>query len=268
MVELDFKNRKPLGLLSGFIMIAKIEMIALINNLQIIYNELLTPVLSFLFLSLTLGKLIGDVNIKGESITYINYTFIGIIARLTFSQMYTTVYRVVVDRKYNLLSYKYYMGISPISYVLGMSIMPIAIFLLQSIVLYLIGLIFNVTIGLYSFVKLILFAFICQIFWCGLGICISLMTKDYKTRDLILNILLIPLSYAAPIFYVLESVPKAIQVISMLNPLTYQLDAMRSIFVDRLNTKTLLPCILIIILVILLSTHLLKRIEFKSKERK
>lgn len=266
-IELDYSKRKSLGL-QGLFSIIKIELMAFKNNLQLLLNSLLAPVLSFIFLSLSLNKLVGDVDINGVTMTYINYTFIGIIARQTFDQMYTTVYRVIIDRKYHLLSYKYYMGVDPFYYVVGMSSMPILTFLLQAICLYIIGIIIGATVSIKSFVLILLFAFICQIFWCELGILIALATKNYKTRDIIMNVLLIPLAYATPIFYVLDKAPKAIKYISLLNPLTYQMSVMRSIEIGRIDTNSFIISVLLTAILVFIVSFTLKRIEFKSVERR
>lgn len=55
------------------------------------------------------------------------------------------------------------------------------------------------------------------------------MIKDYKQRDFVMNTLMLPVLFAAPLFYSLENAPVFLRLLSQINPLTYQLEAMRTI---------------------------------------
>ena len=95
-----------------------IEYKAIENNKQIIYTQLMVPILYFVFFGLGIGKSFSSLAFKGENVSYIEYIFVGIIGVILNSQMNQSVYRVNLDKKWGLLAYKRIKGTSAISYFL------------------------------------------------------------------------------------------------------------------------------------------------------
>jgi len=96
-----------------------IEYKAIENNKQIIYTQLMVPILYFVFFGFGIGNSFSSLAFKGESVSYIEYIFVGIIGVILNSQMNQSVYRVNLDKKWGLLAYKRIKGTSAISYFLG-----------------------------------------------------------------------------------------------------------------------------------------------------
>lgn len=124
-MNLPYLNEKEQLGVKGLISIIKVEFYALKSNMQIIYKSFITPFLYFVFYVLTLGTMIKEVVYEQVTMSYLNYAFAGIIAIIIFKEMFTCVYRVIIDRRSKLLNYKLYMGVNPIFYFLGMSFIPI-----------------------------------------------------------------------------------------------------------------------------------------------
>ena len=208
-----------------------IEYKAIENNKQIIYTQLMVPILYFVFFGFGIGNSFSSLAFKGENVSYIEYIFVGIIGVILNSQMNQSVYRVNLDKKWGLLAYKRIKGTSAISYFLGKLVFPLGITIVQVLLIYFLSFFLGIKIQIVPFLKVLIIVIISLVFWFSLGVIISLGTVSYRTRDLILGTLLLPIIFAAPTFYSLDN-SKVLYYISKLNPLTYQLTSMRTVIFD------------------------------------
>ena len=243
-----------------------IEYKAIVNNKQIIYTQLMVPVLYFIFFGFGIGNNFLSLIFNGESVSYIEYIFVGIIGVILNSQMNQSVYRVNLDKKWGLLAYKRIKGTSAIAYFLGKLVFPLGITVVQVLLIYFLSFFLGIRIQLFSFLKVLLIVVISLIFWFSLGVIISLGTVSYRTRDLILGTLLVPIIFAAPTFYSLDN-SKILYYISKLNPLMYQLTSMRTIIFDmKLDVNTYVTLLLSIIMFIIAILVIIKS-ELLGDER-
>lgn len=250
----------------NFIATSYIEYKAIRNNMQIIYTQLMLPILYFIFFGLGLNGSFGTLTFKGSTVSYLEYVFIGIIGIVLNSQMSQSVYRVNLDRKWGLLAYKRIKGTSPIIYFLGKLLFPLGITIIQVALVYILSFFLGVYISIAIFLKLLLVVIISLIFWFSLGTIISLGTVSYRTRDFILGVLLLPIIFAAPTFYSLDN-STILYYISKLNPLTYQLTSMRTIVFNidvEINTYITLILSLVMFVLAILT---IKYSELLSDER-
>lgn len=54
--------------------------------------------------------------------------------------------------------------------------------------------------------------------------CVTLLIKNYKQRDFVMDTLLVPILFAAPLFYSFDNALFILKCISRMNPLTYQVE--------------------------------------------
>ena len=80
------------------------ELKALWSNKQIIYSSLLSPILYFLFYSVGIQSTFGDISFNGTTVSFLSYSLIGIFAMSLFKEMYQCVYRMIIDKRWGLLS--------------------------------------------------------------------------------------------------------------------------------------------------------------------
>lgn len=239
--------------------IVRIEFYALKSNPQIIYSNLLLPIMYFLFFMLPLNGLISDVTYSGIEMDYKLYVLPGIFTVIYFREMFTCVYRIIIDRRSGLLQYKLNAGIPIFLYIFGMAFIPIIGVIVQIIMLLFLLFLFTGIIFSFPIIVLILiFSILFEIFWCIIGVLIAIITKNYKTRDFILNTLLIPVMYLAPIFSVIDKSPKFIQVLSIINPLTYQANVLRDIIIQSNNYTNLIIALVCTLISVFVASLLVK----------
>ena len=137
---------------------------------------------------------------------------------------------------------------------------------MQVLLIYFLSFFLGIKIQIVPFLKVLIIVIISLVFWFSLGVIISLGTVSYRTRDLILGILLLPIIFAAPTFYSLDN-SKVLYYISKLNPLTYQLTSMRTVIFDmELDINTYVTIFLSLIMFVLAISVIIKS-ELLGDER-
>nr|WP_277348190.1 ABC transporter permease [Bifidobacterium sp. DSM 109957] len=104
-------------------------------------------------------------------------------------------------------------------------------------------------------------------FWSCFGYSLTGLIKDYQTRDLVLSVLLLPLTFSAPVFYSLDAAPVFLKIIGAVNPLTYQVVFVRDLMGGTVNWVALavtVVCLLAISVIGVLSTSRMRRLSFEG----
>ncbi|UXS44920.1 ABC transporter permease [Staphylococcus delphini] len=266
MKKLNYRDQRS-NLIESIFKMSYIEFRALINNKHLIYTQILIPILYFLFYSTGIASTFGMIHYGSKEVSFLQFSFIGIIGLIVYSQMAQSVYRIILDRKWGLLALKYFKGVTPLAYIIGKMSFPLFNFLIQVVVLYLISLIFGDYFSVKRFILIALCSIIMMIFWFSVGTVISLKITSYKIRDLILNTLLLPVSFTAPIFFSFDKAPLLIRTISYLNPLTYQLNAMRDIGFGVSNPFNIGIVMIMAILMSTIALYSIKNAKLTTNER-
>lgn len=111
--------------LSSFVIVVETELNALKSNKHIIYSSLLTPILYYVFYAIGIQSTFGDIYFHGQYMSFLSFAFAGILIMCLFQQMNQSVYRLVIDKRWNILPIKLESGINPECYVLGISTLPL-----------------------------------------------------------------------------------------------------------------------------------------------
>lgn len=265
MKTLNYKEQN-VSPIQGLKNTAYIEFKALLNNKQIIYTGLLMPILYYLFYSVGISSTFGGITYRNIETTSMRFSFIGIVGMIIYSQMNQSVYRIILDRKWGLLAFKFFKGVNPFVYIVGKMVFPIVSFTLQVLVLYILSLVMGDYFTFKNFLGIIGLSLIMLMFWFCLGTVISLKTTSYKTRDMILNTIMLPIAYTAPTFFSFDNAPMAIRVASYLNPLTYQLNTLRDFAFGTGYYDNFIIVIVMTLVMIIIAVYSVKNAELTSDE--
>lgn len=236
-------------------------------------SQLLTPLLYFIFIVTALSETIGNITINDVLIPYNEYALVGILTMSMMGQMSRVIYRMTVDRRYGFFALKMQAGIKPFFYILSMSTGAVLGYATQAIIFYLIILAFHLHFTLFPF-NFTLFPFICMwgiglislFFWISLGTVITMFIKTYQMRDMVLTFLIMPLSFSAPSFYVLHDAPSFIQILALINPLTYQLNAMRAAAFGTVSEVSVMYVLLFSLAGLLLAARVIRHTNLLTNE--
>ncbi|RLK63802.1 ABC transporter permease [Atopobacter sp. AH10] len=226
MQAIEFRERSNLGVY-GLGLLIKYELIAFLENKGAVLSLFVTPILYFVFICLGVNRMAGNISYEGISISYLEYSLTGITMIFIISQMSQTIYRTTIDKRYGLLALKLLSGIKPIYYVLGMSTYAVLGLFIQVFALIAIATLFGIRFSLLQMGLLAITISLILIFWSSLAVALTLRINNYEVRDNIISFVITPLSFTAPVFYVLDYVPEWMQILAKINPVTYQLEALR-----------------------------------------
>lgn len=262
------KLRKESNLgLNGIRIVGKNEIIAFFRSKGLVASQLLQPILYVVFIVVGLNNSIGSVNYNGLIVPYSNYTIVGIFSLLIVGQMTQVIYRVTIDKRYGLLALKLSSGVKPFYYILGMSLYSILGLGIQEIVIYLIGLLFNINISFPLFLYIMLLSFVVLLFWTSLGVLITMFINDYQKRDIVIRFLITPLGFTAPVFYLYDTALRVVQIFGAINPLSYQLAVLRDTFFGIQSSLQIFLLILASLLSIVVTAIIIPKINLVLVER-
>jgi ABC-2 type transport system permease protein len=263
----DFRKNSHIGMLFAIKFMIISEFNAYKTSVAQLIRQILSPVLYFIFLAQGLGALISKISFMGKYVDYKTYVFLGIFAYILITFFSESIYRTTVDKRYGLLAFKLQSGIKPSYYVIGGGIFSAVSMLVQTLILFMVALFFGVKVSLLLYVFGVLFAIVSLYFWRALGVLIAIGIKDYRTRDLILTFGVLPLSFAAPVFYSLDNSPLLIKLVASVNPLTYQIQAIRSIAFGKFSIFYIGISLIITIVTILITNIIINKLNISLSER-
>ncbi|MDF0479552.1 ABC transporter permease [Vagococcus sp. PNs007] len=262
----DLRFESKLGV-KGFRIVAHNEIVAFFLNKGLVLSQIIQPLLYVLFIGVGLNGAISSVFYNETEVSYLLYSSIGIFGSLIIGQTTQVIYRTTIDKRYGLLALKLSSGVSSIFYILGMSLYPMLGLLIQELIIAFILIFFNTSgISLVSLIFTIIFSIFILLFWTSVAILLTTYINDYQKRDIIIRFFLTPLGFTAPVFYMLKDVPTVLKFFAYLNPLTYQIDALRSIAFGINDTLLIFINIIMIIFAVLISAINLSKVKLVFKE--
>jgi ABC-2 type transport system permease protein len=158
---------------------------------------------------------------------YFQFLAPGVIG---MSILFTAIFagiQVIWDRQFGFLKETLVAPVSRFTIVLGKTFGGATIATMQGIIV----LILSCFLGFRPDISLLPVALLCMIliaiFFTGLGITIASIIEDMNGFQLIMNFLVQPLFFLSGALFPLNTLPKALQIVTALDPLSYGVDGIR-----------------------------------------
>lgn len=186
----------------------------------------------------------------GRGIRYLDFLSPGIIIQtIVFSAMFSGGVSLLMDKEFGTLKLLMLAPISRASIILGKTLGGAIEALISGfitlIIVILLGIKVKYDIMLVVFVPLIMtlvaFGFI------GMSTVIATKVKRLEQFIMMTQTIILPLWFVSGAIYPLDSMPNWMQVIAKINPLTYAVDALRSIMIRGAIIESIIPDVLILI---------------------
>lgn len=264
MNPLLFKHYAALNI-SAILSITYMEAKIFFQTRPMLISQLLTPLLYFIFIVTALSETIGNISVNGVLIPYNEYALVGILTMSMMGQMSRVIYRMTVDRRYGFFSLKMQAGINHFLYSFDEYR---CYFRLRHAIRCLLPHYPGFSPAFYF---IFFYMYVGNrtdqfIFWISLGTVITMFIKTYQMRDMVLTFLIMPLSFSAPSFYVLHDAPSFIQVLALINPLTYQLSAMRAAAFGTVSEVSVMYVLLFSLAGLLLAARVVRNTDLLTNE--
>ena len=175
-----------------------------------------------------LGFGFGPIYQKAVGGNYIDFLAPGIIGMsILFTAMFTGI-EVIWDRQFGFLKETLVAPVTRTRIMLGRTLGGATVAMIQGVIVFLITLLIGFRPS--SFIGLIaslLFMFLIAFMFTSFGTAIASKLQDMQAFPLIMNFLIMPIFFLSGALFPLDNAPKALEIISKFDPLTYGIDGLR-----------------------------------------
>ncbi len=182
---------------------------------------------------LALGYGFGSVFQQAGQGNYIDFLAPGIIGMsIIFTAMFSGM-EVIWDRQFGFLKETLVAPMPRLHIMIGRTLGGATVATLQGVIVMAISIIFGFRPE--SFITLIPalgVMFLIALLFTALGTIVGSVLKDMQGFQLIMNFLVMPLFFLSGALFPLDGLPKALSIITTLDPLSYGIDALRILFLD------------------------------------
>lgn len=194
------------------------------------YSRMLGTLGQPILMLLALGYGIGAIYQKAGEGNYLNFLVPGIITQTVLLSGVFWGIIILQDKRFGFLAEMLVAPVSRLKILLGSAIGGATISILQGLMIFVIALVFGFrpdnwflvipAFGVLVFMSLALTSF-------GAGIASAV--DDFQGFQGINNLLVLPLFFLSSALYPLNSIPDVLRIISSINPVTYMVDALRTL---------------------------------------
>jgi ABC-2 type transport system permease protein len=207
----------------------------------------------------------GSIYQKAGEGNYIQFLAPGIILMsVLFTAMFSGI-DIIWDRQFGFLKETLVAPVSRLSIMLGKTLGGATVAVIQGLIVFVLTLLIGFKPGNLLLLPIALtFAVLVAILFTSLGIAIASTLEDMQGFQLIMNFLVMPIVFLSGAFFPLSGLPKPIEFITKINPLSYGIDGLRGALIGishfGMATDFLILAILTIIL-LLLGSFLFEKIQ-------
>jgi ABC-2 type transport system permease protein len=228
--------RVPVRALSGDLRAVKVvwqrEMIRFKGDRARMISALVQPLLFLFVLGTGLSSVVdtgpGDVDFR-------TFLFPGVLAMsVIFTAVFTGV-SIVWDREFGFLREMLVAPVRTWSLVLGKAFGGATVATLQSLVMLALAPLVGVPFSFSLFVPLIGLLLLVSFMMTAFGLVLSVRVRQMQTIMPMVQMLIMPMMFLSGALFPLANLPSWLRVLTLINPLTYAVEPMRSLVFDHLH---------------------------------
>ncbi len=196
-----------------------------------------TIIQPLMFLAIFGTGLRGALASSSLGVDFLKFMYPGIIAMNIMGVAFFSTVSTVWDREFGFLKEILVAPISRTSISLGKALGATTVASSQALLLLILAPFIGVSIHLLLIPRLIVFMLLLAFAISGLGLLIASLLKGLESFGLIMQLLVFPMFFLSGAFFPLTSVPGWMKALSVINPLTYGVDALRGIILTNQITS-------------------------------
>ena len=175
------------------------------------------------------GSGFGSMINMPANIGYKQFLLPGIIGMtILFSSVFSSI-SVVWDREFGFLREMLVAPISRATIVMGKLLSGTALSLVQGTVLLLFSPLLGIKLTMISFLLMLIFMSILSIAITAMGLFIASYLTSLEGFNVIMNFIVLPMFFLSGALYPINTLPKALYYFSLINPLSYGVDAFKHV---------------------------------------
>ncbi|NTW22581.1 ABC transporter permease [Candidatus Falkowbacteria bacterium] len=175
----------------------------------------------------------GPIFAKAGGGNYMDFIAPGVVGQaVLFTAIFSGI-ELIWDRQFGFLKETLVAPVPRLQIMLGRTLGGATIATIQGLIVLTLSLLVGFRpFSLAMLPAAILVMFIIALLFTGLGTAIAAMLDDFQGFQLIMNFLVMPLFFLSGALFPLDSAPSFLRTISIFNPLTYGIDALRITLVN------------------------------------
>ncbi|MDD4290098.1 MAG: ABC transporter permease [Patescibacteria group bacterium] len=212
-----------------------------------------------------LGYGLGPTFQRAGEGNYIQFLAPGVIAMsVLFSAIFSGM-DIIWDKQFGFLKETLAAPISRFEIMIGRTLGGATTSIFQGILVLLISLLLGFKISSFSLLfTAFIFIFMIAVLFTALGTSIASVLEDMQGFQLIMNFLVMPTFFLSGALFPLDGLPKSIEIISKINPLSYGVDGLRGALTGLYQftfTTDLITLLIITFILFLIGSYLFSKIQ-------
>jgi len=163
---------------------------------------------------------------------YIDFMYPGILGMVVIFTSLFSAFSIVWDREFGFLKEILVAPISRTSIVVGKALGGSSISLLQGIILLIFAPLLHIKLNFSMVVKICFLILLTSFALTSLGILIASRMKSMHGFNMVMNFLVMPMFLLSGAMFPLKGIPKWLEYLVNINPLSYSIDAMRYVMLE------------------------------------
>ncbi len=228
-----------------------------------------SPLFYLLFFGLLFSKVVPPVSLSNKNFPYLHFFIPGLIVMQSFFVLSYTLALVNLDRRTRILQMVQSTSTHFYEYFWGRLVGVEFLIFVKIAVLGLVAVLFfefNVSQPFYILLFILTLS-ISNFIWFGIGFLGGMIIKTEDIRDIILQLVTLPLTFLSNIYYPINNAPGILKYVIEINPLTHTTNLIRPLLLGISPSYVLSVLILIIyfLIVLLLIAFFLKKLALESE---
>ncbi len=216
------------------------------------------------------GNGMGSLIKPRAGFSYLQFIFPGMIGMtILFSSIFSSI-SIVWDREFGFMKEMLVAPISRISIVIGKAISGTLISVAQAIIILVLIPFLGIHITIMQFIEVVAVALLVSLCVTSLGILIAARLTSFDGFNIIMNFLVMPMLFLSGAMYPVTSMPQVLRQLTLINPLTYGVDAFKHVLLENgtppLGPEFSLSLDLFIVSAIAIVMLTLAALSFRKKE--
>ena len=165
--------------------------------------------------------------------SYLQFIFPGMIGMtILFSSIFSSI-SIVWDREFGFMKEMLVAPISRLSIVIGKTISGTLISVAQAVIILMLIPFLGMRITVMQFIEVVSISVLVSFCITSLGILIAARLTSFDGFNIIMNFLVMPMLFLSGAMYPVTSMPAALRHLTLLNPLTYGIDAFKHVLLKN-----------------------------------
>ncbi|GAB4484170.1 MAG: ABC transporter permease [Thermodesulfovibrionales bacterium] len=165
----------------------------------------------------------------GGDVTYTQFIFPGILGMtVLFSAIFSSI-SIIWDKEFGFMKEILVAPISRFSVVVGKATSGMLISTVQSMIVLALFPLIGLKLGLLQVAGIVLVCAMISFTLSAFGIMLASVYESYESFSVIMNFIVMPMFFLSGAMYPVKLLPAVLKIVSLFNPLTYGIDALKNI---------------------------------------